>query len=77
MTDLAATKTQVLMFMIASLASAGLGVLISIGLRSTDFLLITVPGFVVGAFFAYKYFTFGKGKEREEQHRRSRHNKHR
>ncbi|MGH9991058.1 MAG: hypothetical protein ACREAZ_00210 [Nitrososphaera sp.] len=57
--------------MIASIASGVLGVLMSLAV-SMDMLFISVPGFVIGAFFAFKYATHDRSKRREEEHRRSR-----
>jgi len=58
--------------MVASFASGGLGVLVAISIRDSSSLIISIPGFVVGAFFALKYVTFDKSKKKEEEHRRSR-----
>lgn len=74
--DLAVTKPQIMMFMIASFASGGLGVLVALYAGASSLLIISIPGFVVGAFFAFKYAMFDKSKQKEEEHRRSR-NKHR
>ncbi len=61
------------MFMIASFISGGLAVLLAIAVGSSTFLMASAPGFIIGAFFAYKYAVFGKKKAREEEHRRRRH----
>jgi len=58
--------------MVASFASGGLGVLVAISIGDSSSLIISIPGFVVGAFFALKYVTFDKSKKKEEEHRRSR-----
>jgi hypothetical protein len=63
------------MIMIASFASAGLGVLLALSIRSAETLVITIPGFVVGAFFAFKYAMYDRSKAKEEEHRRGR-NRH-
>jgi hypothetical protein len=65
-----------MVLMLASLASAGLAVLMAMTLRTSSLLTISIPGFVIGAFFAYKYYAFDKTREREEQHRRNRRNRH-
>lgn len=62
---------MVLMFMIASLASGVLALLLAAAAGSS-FLIYSIPGFVVGAFFAFKYATFGRKKAREEEHRKRR-----
>jgi hypothetical protein len=62
--------------MIASIASGVLAILMGLILGSVMFMLFSLSGFTIGAFFAYNYFMFGKKKEREEQHRRNRHHKH-
>jgi hypothetical protein len=73
---LAVKKTQLLMFMIISLVSGGLAVLMAIAVGSREFLIISIPGFAVGGFFAIKYMLHGKKETREEEHRKSRRNKH-
>jgi uncharacterized membrane protein YdjX (TVP38/TMEM64 family) len=73
---LAATKMQALLFMIACIVSGALAIVMGLVLGSVMFMLSSLSGFTIGAFFAYKYFTFGKKREREEQHRRNRHHKH-
>lgn len=72
---LAVTKVQTLMFLIVSLTSAALAVLLAIAAGSRDLLIVSTPGWVISAFFAYKYLTFGRAKQKEEEHRRSR-NRH-
>jgi hypothetical protein len=58
--------------MIASFASGVMGILVAISIGDSSNLIISIPGFVIGAFFALKYLTFDKSKKKEEQHRRSR-----
>jgi hypothetical protein len=62
---------MVLMFMIASLASGALALLLAAA-AGGSFLVFSVPGFVVGAFFAFKYATFGRGQAKQEEHKRRR-----
>lgn len=64
------------MLMIASLASGALAIPLALYIGSGQMLLIAVPGFVIGAFFAFKYATFDKTKRKQEEHKRSR-NRHR
>jgi Flp pilus assembly protein TadB len=59
------------MLMIATLTSGALAVLLALAVGSS--ILVSIPGFVIGAFFVFKYVTFDKSKKREEEHRRSRH----
>jgi len=61
------------MFMLASFASAGLAIVMTLGVGDSSLLLISAPGFIIGAFFAYKYFSYDRNKEKEEEHRRKRH----
>jgi hypothetical protein len=63
------------MIMIASLASGVLGVLLALFVGGGPMLVISIPGFVVGAFFAFKYVRYDKSKAKEEEHKRSR-NRH-
>ena len=63
------------MIMIASIASGILAVLLALFAGGTSMLVISIPGFVVGAFFAFKYARYDKLKEKEEEYRRSR-NRH-
>jgi hypothetical protein len=60
--------------MIASLASGGLAILLAL---AVDFSIwfVSVPGFMIGAFFAFKYVTFDKSRRRAEEHKKSR-NRH-
>ncbi len=64
------------MFMIASFFSGILAVLLSIAARSSELLVVSAPGFVIGTFFAFKYAMFDRSRKREEEHKRSR-NRHR
>lgn len=70
--ELAATKPLVLMFMAASFASGILALLLAAA-AGGSFLIYSIPGFVIGAFFAFKYVTFDRKKAKEEEHRRRRH----
>lgn len=63
---------MLLMFMVATLASGALAVLLSLFLGSPEMLIVSVPGFVVGAFFAVKYATYDRTKRKEEEHKRNR-----
>jgi hypothetical protein len=58
--------------MIACLASGALAFLLSLFVGSGQMLFISIPGFVVGAFFAFKYAMFDRTKRKEEEHKRSR-----
>jgi hypothetical protein len=58
--------------MIASLASGALAVPLALYIGGTQMLMIAIPGFVVGAFFAFKYAMFDKTKRKQEEHKRSR-----
>ena len=60
------------MLMIASLASGVLAVMLSLFIGSTQMLVISIPGFVIGAFFAFKYFTYDRSRRKEEEHKKSR-----
>lgn len=63
-----------LMMMIACFASGALAILLAfVGGRT--FMLYSIPGFVIGAFFAFKYATFDKKKAKQEEHKRKR-NRH-
>lgn len=59
------------MMMIACFVSGGLAFLLAAA-GGPSFALYSIPGFVVGAFFAFKYATYDKTKAREEEHRRKR-----
>lgn len=73
---MAATKSMVLMLMIASFASGVLAVLLALAIGDRSTLLISVPGFAVGAFFAVRYATFDRSRMKQEEHKRNR-NRHR
>ena len=63
-----------LMMMIACFASGALAILLAfVGGRT--FMFYSIPGFIIGCFFAYKYATFDKKKSRQEEHKRKR-NRH-
>ena len=70
---MAVGKQVTLMFMLASFASGGLAFLLAAAAGSSSFLMFSAPGFIIGAFFAYKYAVFDKKKTQEEEHRRKRH----
>lgn len=72
---MAATKSMVLMLMIASLSSGVLALLLSLSIGADSMMIISIPGFVVGAFFALRYVTFDRSRAKQEEHRRSR-NRH-
>lgn len=63
------------MLMLACVASGGLAVPLALYIGGTQMLIIAIPGFVVGAFFAFKYATYDKNKQKQEEHRKSR-NRH-
>jgi hypothetical protein len=63
---------MILMLMIASLASGVMALLLALFVEGGSMLYISVPGFMVGAFFAFKYTMYDKSKAREEEHKRSR-----
>lgn len=71
--DLGVSKQVTLMFMIAAFASGGLAILLAFAVRDLSLATVSIPGFVVGAFFAFKYVIFDKKKAHEEEHRRKRH----
>jgi predicted membrane protein len=58
------------MLMMASFSCAILALLLSMLVGIS--LVIALPGFVVGIFFALKYLMYEKTKAREEEHGRSR-----
>jgi hypothetical protein len=67
---------MILMIMIASLASGFLAVLLALSVdRTGQMLVISLPGFLVGGFFAFKYVMYDKSKAKEEEHKRNR-NRH-
>jgi len=72
---LAATKSMVLMLMIASLSSGVLALFLALLVGDRSMMTISIPGFVIGAFFAIRYVTFDRSRAREEEHRRNR-NRH-
>ena len=61
------------MLMIASFSSGGLAILLALSIGGASMLITSIPGFVVGAFFAYRYAVFDKSKTKEEEHKRNRH----
>ena len=63
---------MILMLMIASLASGGLALLLALSIGGGSMMIISVPGFIVGAFFAFRYAMFDKSRAKQEEHRRSR-----
>lgn len=65
---------MILMLMIASLASGGMALLLALFIGG-GMLYISVPGFMVGAFFAFKYAMYDRSKAKQEEHKRSR-NRH-
>ena len=68
---LAATKSAILMLMIASLSCGVLAIFLSF--LAGIFFIIALPGLVVGVFFAYRYARHNRVKDQEEkQHKRSR-----
>jgi hypothetical protein len=67
---LGATKSVILMLMVASFSCAILAFLLSMLVGIS--LVIAIPGFVVGVFFAFRYAMYEKTKAREEEHGRSR-----
>jgi hypothetical protein len=60
------------MLMIACLSSGALAIPLALYVGGGSMLTISIPGFVVGAFFAFKYATFDKSKRKQEEHKRSR-----
>jgi hypothetical protein len=68
---MAASKPVLLMFMIASIAS-GIAAFLLAAAAGSQFLFYSLPGFVIGAFFAVKYVTFDRNRAREEEHRKRR-----
>jgi len=73
---LAAGKSVILMLMIASFASGCMAVLLALLVGGGPMLIISLPGFIVGGFFAFKYSTYDRSKAKEEEYKRSR-NRHR
>lgn len=72
------TKTMFLMLMIASFVSGGLAFLLMAATgSSTSSIAFSLPGIVIGGFFAFKYATYDKSKAREAEHsKRRRDNRH-
>lgn len=70
---MAVGKQIPLMFMLASFASGGLAIILAATVGDSSLLTISAPGFIIGAFFAYKYISYDKKKAREEEHKRKRH----
>ena len=68
---MAASKQVLLMLMIASLASGILAVPLGLFIGG-GMIIVSIPGFVVGAFFAFRYATYDKSKRKQEEHKRSR-----
>jgi hypothetical protein len=66
---------MLLMLMIASLSSGVMALVLALLIAGGSLLYISVPGFMVGAFFAFKYAMYDRSKAKEEEHRRSR-NRH-
>jgi len=60
-----------MLFMIACFVSGGLAIGLAVIFDSSLF-TYSIPGLVVGAFFAFKYFRFDKQKARQEEHKRKR-----
>ncbi len=63
------------MLMIASFSSGGLAILLALSVGEGSMLITSIPGFVVGAFFAFRYAVYDRSKAKEEEHKRSR-NRH-
>jgi Flp pilus assembly protein TadB len=63
--DLAATKSAILMLMIGSLSCGVLAVFLSLLIGIS--LIIAMPGLVIGAFFAFRYAMYDKSKARKEE----------
>jgi 4-hydroxybenzoate polyprenyltransferase len=62
---LAATKSAILMLMIGSLSCAVLAVFLSLLVGIS--IIIALPGFVIGAFFAFRYAIYDKSKARKKE----------
>lgn len=65
-----ATKSVILMLMVASFSCAVLAVFLSLLVGVS--IVIAIPGFVVGVFFAFRYAMYNRTKAREEEHKRTR-----
>jgi hypothetical protein len=61
--------------MIASFASGALALLLAASIGGSSMLIISIPGLVMGTFFAFRYATFDRSRKKEEEHKRSR-NRH-
>lgn len=72
---MAVPKQVTFMFMIASVVSGAMVVLLAAFVGNSSLIMFSAPGFIIGAFFAYKYAVYDRKKAREEEHRRRR-NKH-
>ena len=72
---LAATKSAILMLMIASLSCGVLAIFLSF-LAGISF-IIALPGLVIGVFFAYRYAKYNGVKDQEEEHKRGRNRRNR
>jgi Flp pilus assembly protein TadB len=68
---LGATKSLILMLMIASFSCAVLAVFLSLLVGIS--LVIGIPGFVVGVFFAFRYAMYDKTRQEEHKRTRRRH----
>ncbi len=69
--ELASTKPQLLMLMIACFASGALAFLL-VAAGGPSMAYYSIPGFVIGGFFAFKYAMFDKSKAKQEEHKRRR-----
>ncbi len=58
--------------MIASFSSGVLAILLTLSSGEGSILITSIPGFVVGAFFALRYGLYDRSKAKEEEHKRSR-----
>ena len=63
---------MLLMLMIASFSSGALAVLLALSIGQGSMLIVSAPGFVVGAFFAIRYSLYDRTKAKEAEHKRSR-----
>lgn len=66
---------MILMLMIASLASGALALVLAMSVGGGSMMMMSIPGFVIGAFFAFKYAMFDRSRMKQEEHRRNR-NRH-
>jgi xanthine/uracil permease len=60
------------MLMIASFSSGVLAILLALSIGEGSMLITSIPGFVVGGFFAFRYTMYNRSKAKEEEHKRSR-----